>query len=342
MNVTLVLSEKCNLNCSYCFEGIKSDPRVLAFNKAIERLIKLPDNTGIEFYGGEPLLQIPLIKQIMDWIKQNGRIFKFSMTTNGQIIPGDVFIDDYLSHFEHIRLSIDGPEEVHDRNRGKGSFKKAINFLKKLNSTGYNKIYLNPTFTRENLPYLFISAKCFFNLQKNYGMPRQGFSINIGDRLTWSDEDFIQYEEQLHLILDWYGTLSEIDKENFRLSCLENARKKESNFGHYFMACTAGIDHYSISPSGKIFPCVTEVFLDKPLRHPALAAIPDHNQYRQLTMKDDFDECFHCERYECGPCPALFKQLTGDYRIIPKNYCRFGKLTNTIINRYLKEKEMEQ
>jgi len=83
------VTEKCNLNCKYC--GLSRqlyktyndrNKRDLSFEKAkliIDYLLNLwkdnqvSDTTSrfaLSFYGGEPLINMPLIKKIIDCIEQ--------------------------------------------------------------------------------------------------------------------------------------------------------------------------------------------------------------------------------------------------------------------------------
>jgi uncharacterized protein len=341
MLVSFVLSQECNLDCSYCFEGEKSDPKVIDFDHAVAWLERLPDNLSIDFYGGEPLLQIPLIRRIIDWARLNGRTFRYTVTTNGQIVDEE-FIDCYLKDFHRIKISVDGPKEVHDRNRGPGTFDKAMTLLSKLNERSCSQAYLSPTFTKHDVSHLASIAKWFLDVTLEYGIARQKFVLNIGDRLEWDEKDYATYEEQLRLIIGWYDALPPHQKDVFFINCLENARYEEPRLIHYFMACSAGHEAFAVSPHGEVLPCVTEAFTDPSLRHQDLGAIPAKSVYSQLTMKEDYPDCFECDRYACGPCPALFRQLTGDYRKIPDGYCRFGKLTDGIINQYLKKEVLNE
>jgi len=82
---------------------------------------------GIAFYGGEPILNFDLIREIIEYAR---KIFKdwslfFSMTTNGTII--DINIIRFLKENDvSLCISLDGPREIHDSKRvthkGNGSY----------------------------------------------------------------------------------------------------------------------------------------------------------------------------------------------------------------------------
>ena len=66
----LTVTEKCNLNCVYCYEGVKSE-KIMPFEvakKAVTDTFNLLDESDtliITFHGGEPLTAFGLIKKFV-------------------------------------------------------------------------------------------------------------------------------------------------------------------------------------------------------------------------------------------------------------------------------------
>ncbi|NLH77248.1 MAG: radical SAM protein [Acidobacteria bacterium] len=140
--IILEVTEECNLRCRYCiYDPSFSQKRnhgnkEMAFDTAVQAIDYLAghsgrkDKVGISFYGGEPLLRFPFIKECVRYAKgkiPEQKLF-FSMTTNGTLIDRD--ISAFLSKNEFaVHVSIDGPQEIHDENRisraGIGSFMEA-------------------------------------------------------------------------------------------------------------------------------------------------------------------------------------------------------------------------
>ena len=102
----------------------------------IDKSEALIEQVTISFYGGEPLLAFPLIKEIILYTtgKYKGFAYDFRMTTNGYLLKDSIL--DFLAEYNcGISVSLDGPEEDHDRNRvlagGGGTFKTVYaNILK--------------------------------------------------------------------------------------------------------------------------------------------------------------------------------------------------------------------
>ncbi|AGK61640.1 putative peptide-modifying radical SAM enzyme, AF0577 family [Archaeoglobus sulfaticallidus PM70-1] len=114
----IILTGKCNLNCSYC--GGSIDERIMPaeISYPLEELYEFlnrDSDLSIAFYGGEPLLRIDLIKDIMENVEAK----HFILQTNGLLL--DRLIDelDDINEFSTILVSIDGVKEVNDYYRGK-------------------------------------------------------------------------------------------------------------------------------------------------------------------------------------------------------------------------------
>ena len=146
----LEITEQCNFRCSYCIysenypnERIETSKN-MSFDtakKAVDGLVPLSkNNVMIGFYGGEPLLNMGLIRQIMNYSKEKfpDKEFGFSMTTN--FFNADRYIQDIVNNRMYINLSLDGPKEIHDKCRrtknGKPTYDRIMSNLKKIEDLG--------------------------------------------------------------------------------------------------------------------------------------------------------------------------------------------------------------
>ena len=75
--ITLIIIQKCNLRCSYCFgdNGTYSDSGIMDIKTAKKSIDFLLEKSKSEFltvcfFGGEPLLNFRLIKEVIDYCKQ--------------------------------------------------------------------------------------------------------------------------------------------------------------------------------------------------------------------------------------------------------------------------------
>lgn len=138
----LGLTERCNLCCDYCCFGGKFEGQRTHSNRSMDwetaRLAIDPflegDSVGdgsypVTFYGGEPLLEFELLRRCVEYAENKaqtlGKKVHFSVTTNGTLLEGET-LDFLVAHKFLILISLDGPQEAHDRYRlfanGQGSF----------------------------------------------------------------------------------------------------------------------------------------------------------------------------------------------------------------------------
>ena len=124
-NYFIILTRACNLSCLYCGEdaAFEEPPIDIAFSIEELRLFLDQDTSEktIQFYGGEPLLRIPEMQEIMDSIEG---VKHWSVQTNASFLHK--LPTPYLKRLTAILASIDGREEVNDINRGKGNYQTVL------------------------------------------------------------------------------------------------------------------------------------------------------------------------------------------------------------------------
>ena len=128
--LTLELTQQCNLRCDYCCFGEhypqtrRPSTSPMSFEtarKAVTAFINhRPKRAGIGFYGGEPLLEFDLLKQIVLFAEEQAGQFAtsvgFSITTNGTLLT-DEKIHFLAQHEFSVLVSLDGDKKSHDRYR---------------------------------------------------------------------------------------------------------------------------------------------------------------------------------------------------------------------------------
>ncbi len=138
MRATILTTYDCNFACEYCVEeGVKGQVKMdedrcrdtvkWLINRAKKNQ---PESILMQFYGGEPLMNIPPIdyiaSEISAYSKRNGASFSFNITTNASLLKPDLVERLVPLGLTAIRLTIDGDRDAHDSKRpfksGKGSF----------------------------------------------------------------------------------------------------------------------------------------------------------------------------------------------------------------------------
>lgn len=139
LELTVVLTENCNFNCTYCYQrkSIKTFS-IADVCSMVDDVIKLIDNglksILIHYFGGEPLLNLSVLRRLDCMLKSlcEEKNVKFAsyITTNGSLLTSDI-LEEF--NFNTIQLTFDGDINTHTR------YKISKNF-------GYsdllNKVYL--------------------------------------------------------------------------------------------------------------------------------------------------------------------------------------------------------
>lgn len=150
-----VLTEACNLDCTYCFiEGGKPEgyhnsmmtpETAIAAVDAFARWASEGGAKNAVFYGGEPLLNTRAMFAALDRIDEKineGALpedFEKILITNGTLLTAEL-IEELVRRDVFPYISIDGPPEVHNRHRpykdGAGSYDDAVRGLELIRSVG--------------------------------------------------------------------------------------------------------------------------------------------------------------------------------------------------------------
>ncbi|MCL2651545.1 MAG: radical SAM peptide maturase [Candidatus Azobacteroides sp.] len=167
--LTFEVTDACNLQCKYCTYGEmyddydKRENQNMGFDtavKIIDYLVALWNsnqntsskrNVYISFYGGEPLLNMPFIKEVVEYVNNlecPHRSFTFSMTTNAILL--DRYMDYLAKHDFNLLISLDGNEH-------NTSYR-----VNKSNQPVFNQICKNVDLLKEHFPDYF-EKKVFFN-----------------------------------------------------------------------------------------------------------------------------------------------------------------------------------
>lgn len=134
-----VVTLRCDYSCTYCQvsrqteDAAAFDMTVETADRALDLVFRSPSpHLKIEFQGGEPLLNRPLIAYIVQRAKllnaKHQRALQFVVTTNLSALD-DAFLEFCREHDLYLSTSLDGPEDLHNRNRprpGRDGFQKTV------------------------------------------------------------------------------------------------------------------------------------------------------------------------------------------------------------------------
>lgn len=148
------LTYRCNRSCAYC--GLWKKQIEELSTQEVLRTIDALKGLGcafISFTGGEPLLRDD-IGYILDYLRQKDISSK--LNSNGCLVPEKM---RDLKNLGSLMLSLDGPREIHDLIRHKGSFEEVMAAARIARANGM-KLDFATVLTKNNLEELdFILEK---------------------------------------------------------------------------------------------------------------------------------------------------------------------------------------
>lgn len=250
----LLLTKRCNLNCIYCggSEETYCDPEIQYTLEDLINFIKKDPEPVIAFYGGEPLLRIPLMERIMDRIP----VRTFILQTNGCFL--EKVHNDYLKGFHTIVVSVDGREETTDFYRGKGTYAKVRNNVMNVRSRGYKGDLVARMTISENSD---VYEDVIHLLEmKNPAFDHVHWQLDV----IWSkDSEWRNFDGWINnsynpgiskLVNHWYEEMQTNGRVQGIVPFIPVMRtlltgEKSS------LRCGSGLDFFAIHPSGKITSC---------------------------------------------------------------------------------------
>lgn len=222
--VTMLLTNDCNLACSYCFESNKGKdymPKEMALDilKATYNVVDpMAGIFTLNMFGGEPLMNWDTFKAVCDYVLENNLKIRITATTNLTLLTDEMI--DYIDELSiPILVSVDGIKEVHDKHRC-NSFDKVIENMKKLidRDLGY-LIEARMTVAPDTAKYMYESVKMLVDLGIN-----NIANVPASD-LEWDAQSIQDYKDNYEKILDMYIDIlnDETNKRNISLYKVDQA-----------------------------------------------------------------------------------------------------------------------
>lgn len=287
--ITLQVTQKCNLNCEYCVYSENSHNRhhadrwmnIETAKRAIQYLLDHSSDVetpALGFYGGEPLLAFDLIKECTLYAEKifEGRKVLFNFTTNGTLLTKDK-VDFLVQHGFTMLISLDGPEDVQDRHRkfsgsDIGSFKLLMTNIEYMKDRYTSFFRENVTFNTVIDPRYSVADICDFGLN-NEVIRDSDFMASIIDD-TYADqkvksgarfkEEYAYEKFKAFLMMTGrldQNRISPIMRGHFtRVKQMAAAFERQRQDilprkGHRGGTCIAGASKLFVTVDGDFYPC---------------------------------------------------------------------------------------
>lgn len=333
--LVLMVTTHCNLRCRYCYaEGGAYGLPPLQMSAELARravdwtLQHFSLVAALQFFGGEPTLNLQAIRVICETFEQHhssgqlDRLPQYAMVTNGTFLSPR--LEELIRQYKvHLTYSIDGPAEVHDRNRffvsGRGSYKQTVMHFQRVRHFEGQSVGVEMTFSPQAL-----DAGCgVWELAQfsrtELGLPEPHIapvSSESGNVTSWDGrvgEAVASYRtaaaHSLQSILAGQYVGFSIVAGMLRTLILKRARG--------FM-CPAGANTLAVDPRGDVYPCF--MFVGQPaLRlgnvnvHPDRELLEDRLQaFMHHNRKDTHATCRNCWALSlCSGCMGDTQMSVG-------------------------------
>lgn len=344
----MILSEQCNLACKYCFLGNNDLEKRSHFNlqnmskevadKAIEFFIRQMKNSGLDceenrptviFYGGEPLINYPILEYIatrFNDLRETEKCIKnldMTIVTNGLLLTDDrilglrnlgvgigISVDGFTAEENQMRVDLDG----------NNVFDKILTKIKQCHDLGVD-ISLSVTLSEETIKH----KDHILKLINEYDIKSFGFNIMMSSSSFVVSDEYNEAASQF--IIDVFQELRKLGIYEDRMMRKLNAFAKSKVYLSDCAATAGG--QIVVSPTGSVGIC-----------HGCL-----HN--KEFFMSTVFDDEFDCTQdniykewatlipvfhEECLDCPAL--GICGGGCPINARYLKEGNTIHSIDTRF--------
>lgn len=343
--IVLLLTQACNLKCSYCYgdagrygEGGKMNKKT-AF-QAIDWLMEASgekQTVRVGFLGGEPMLSFELMRQVILYaehkVEEKGKRIFFYTTTNGTLLD-DESIAFLKEHDVSVQVSLDGPKELHDAQRpfanNEGSFDVIVPRLKKLlkempNSSGHAVLEagVDPALVRKALRKTGLTEITI--------LPATGSLFNdTGDRKNTTDHSAPLFKCMENDAEEWIKKTKDRDIDALEVlatttqffAALQSILHGIKNY----YPCGAGMGLLGVSSSGDLYLCHRFVGMDKY----KLGSIFQKEINRDAYEESPTSESLVCKtcfaRYYCaGGCKHDNATATGSLLMPSEDTCKYRR-----------------
>lgn len=369
--IQFIVTESCNLNCSYCYELCKTNKFMskevakkgvdFILNNGLDGYFDKNDHIGgfiIEFFGGEPTLNIDVMEYVADYFTQQCYLkhpewlanSMFAVSSNGTLYfePKVKNFVETNSHRLSFGITIDGNKTLHDACRvyydGRGSYDDVEKAVKHWNTISTTTNSTKVTFAPGNIEYLYDSM---IHLWENLDI--QFIHANCVFEEGWTLDHAKIYYRELMRLADYLLTDKRYGRYHTTLfsddirEMDEDSKKRNTCGGNGSML--------AISPDGKLYTCMR--FMDYALGKQKGQSIGDLDngidldapflkKLQALTFESQSEEkCLACPASSiCGGCTGYNYDASGDPNIRPTYHCDMIKV-QAIVSAYLYNKIFE-
>ena len=328
---------RCNHACLYCHASARgqNDSGFDMDKKTASQALDIAFSTTspevvIELQGGEPLLNLPVTRYIIDQAVRRNKTadkeLEIRLVTNGALLS-DSLIDYFTKMRVSLCLSLDGPADLHDAQRPSrtGNYRKLSGVIKKLNrkyarseKQGYRfKTSTSLTVTKATLS----RAKEAIDDHIRLGLDsinlrylnRFGVPADRWRRLGYSAREFIRfYRQSLDYIIELNRKDDKIFFERFTQMFLQKILAgHDPNHMEWRSPCGAGLGQLAFNYNGNVYTCDEGRML----------SMAGDESFRLGSVADTYEQLVTSPTVKTMAAASCLESLPGCERCVYRSYC---------------------
>jgi len=348
VNFFVTLTMACDLECRYCFgevcdcfddfdDGISVDydvPETINYEtSALRDFISKDKEAVVIFYGGEPLLELEKMKEMMDVLPAK----LFLLHTNATML--DQVPAEYLERLHTISISIDGNRKLTDYYRGSGVYDAIVKNANIARQKGFSgeiiarmtvqeetDIYESVMHLFENPDFCFDSVHWQLNAlfwRNDYPRRHDGF-------LEWVNTS---YNPGIQKLADEWVLRMKTNGQVLHIYPFVNIMNTLLRGEKTHLRCGAAWTEYNVQTDGKLSPCPVMSGMSDYYAGDIFNGKPD-----QLRVIHVSGECLKCDILDLCGGRCLYANATMKWGV--KGFLEVCQTVRFLINT-LKEKQPE-
>jgi len=355
----IVVTLRCDHKCVYCQTSSKGelekgfDLDISTAKRIVDTIFYSPSKLlAIEFQGGEPLLNWPVVKFIIEYSQEKNKTEKKSLQL--RLVSNFSLMDEEKINFlanncVTLCTSLDGPQQLHNKNRicsKANSYQQTVKWLKKAQKIYQKKLEnrLRPaaivTVSKYSLKYpeKIIEEYIMQGFETLFIRPLTplGMAKTLWEKIGYTPEEYLFfYKRALNHIISYAlkHPGSRFHENTTKVFLAKILTEFDPNYLELRSPCGAGIGQLLYNYDGKVYTCDEgrmvgeDIFCIGDIQKDTYKKIISHPTVRILTMASCLENsaCDICVyKPYCGVCPIynwsesgnIFPQVSSNSRCL--------------------------